>query len=457
MKRSQKMREDRAAAIKANKDMLAKADAEGREMTAEETASFQGNLKKAEAIRANIMDMEQQEANESEAPVLTPRVVTPTLQPAIVNSGDAPANTPRVYGRLRHVADAKVAHRLGVFLCAVAGMPWAKRKAKDLWAPEAIQQEDVNVNGGYLVPEEFENLMIDLRERYGVFRRNTKVVPMASDVKTLPRRATGLTAYWVGETTAITESTKTWNTVKLVAKKLAALARSTNELLEDSVVNIGDDLAGEVAYAFAQAEDQAGFNGDGTSTYGGITGARAKLLGLDATIANIAGLFVGTGNQYSELILNDFINTMALLPQYADTPDCKWYMHKSFYESVAKRLVYAAGGVTATEINDGVRRQTLLGYPVEFAQVLPKTEANSQVCALFGSLPLASKLGDRRSTTLAMTQEGSVGGVSTFETDETAWRGTERLDIVVHDVGNASATAASRQAGPVVGLITAAS
>jgi hypothetical protein len=36
-------------------------------------------------------------------------------------------------------------------------------------------------------------------------------------------------------------------------------------------------------------------------------------------------------------------------------------------------------------------------------------------------------------------------------------RGTQRYDINVHDVGNASATASLRQPGPIVGLITAAS
>jgi HK97 family phage major capsid protein len=40
--------------------------------------------------------------------------------------------------------------------------------------------EGVNEAGGFLVPEEFGNDLIDLREIYGVFRRNAKMVPMAS-------------------------------------------------------------------------------------------------------------------------------------------------------------------------------------------------------------------------------------------------------------------------------------
>jgi HK97 family phage major capsid protein len=43
--------------------------------------------------------------------------------------------------------------------------------------------EGVNESGGFLVPEEFGNDLIDLREIYGVFRRNAKMVPMSSDTR----------------------------------------------------------------------------------------------------------------------------------------------------------------------------------------------------------------------------------------------------------------------------------
>jgi hypothetical protein len=44
-----------------------------------------------------------------------------------------------------------------------------------------------------------------------------------------------------------------------------------------------------------------------------------------------------------------------------------------------------------------------------------------------------------------------------FESDLERDQGTERFDINVHDVGNQSATAALRKAGPVIALLTAAS
>lgn len=115
------------------------------------------------------------------------------------------------------------------------------------------------------------------------------------------------------------------------------------------------------------------------------------------------------------------------------------------------KLALAAGGVTKEEIVNGQRTPTFLGYPVAVTQVMPKVEANSQVCAVLGDLALAASLGSRRDVSIAMSEH------SRFGYDQIEFRGTQRFDINVHSVGNASATAGSRVAGPIVGLITAAS
>jgi HK97 family phage major capsid protein len=78
-------------------------------------------------------------------------------------------------------------------------------------------------------------------------------------------------------------------------------------------------------------------------------------------------------------------------------------------------------------------------------------EANSQVCAILGDLNLGVTIGDRRLITVAQSDQYK------FDTDQLAVKVTQRIDINVHDAGNADATAANRVAGPYVGLITAAS
>jgi len=316
------------------------------------------------------------------------------------------------------------------------------------------QQEGVNEKGGFLVPAEFGNDLIDLREEFGVVRRLFKVVPMASDTRSDPRRVGGLTAYFVGESDSGTISDKLWDRVTLTARKLMCMSRLSTELQEDATVSLGDDLAGEMSYAFANKEDDCGINGDGTSPYGGITGLRPAIKNLSGTIANIAGLVVATGSGYASsygaIVLRDLNKVKGKLPQYALRRGPRWIMHQSFWSETVEGLALAAGGNTAIEIANGMPPR-LFGYPVEISQVMPSVPAISQVVALFGVPALAASFGDRRQTTIALSEH------SRFANDEIEIRGTERFDIVVHDVGNASATAALRVPGPVVGLITAAS
>ena len=323
--------------------------------------------------------------------------------------------------------------------------------------------ENLNSDSAVLVPDEFGMDIIDLREKYGVFRANAKIVPMTSDRRTDPRRRNGVATYFVNEGAAGTQVDKTWDNVGLTAKKLMCLTTYSTEIAEDAMISIGDDLAEEFAYAMALKEDQCGFIGDATSTYGGIQGATTKLRAVSATVANILGLVVASGtgyaSSYASITLADFNKVVGTLPEYAELrdPNCAWYVSKYFWGSVMQRLATAAGGNKVMDIIDGARIKSFLGYPVIISQVMPKTPAINQIVALFGSLKLSSSFGTRREIGISISN--SAG--SSFQQDQLMMRATERFDINVHDVGDSTTNIASSQAGavagPIVGLITAAS
>lgn len=351
------------------------------------------------------------------------------------------------------------AYRFGMFGLALLSIQipgrFRNRKAEAFWEKEWAAATTSNDASGtqYLIPEEFSSDIIDLREQYGVARRMLRVVPMASDTKKVPRRQGGLTAYFPGEGGAGTESNKVWDQVELVAKKPMVLSRLSNEVNADAAINFGDDLAGEISYAFAHLEDQMAFIGDGTSTYGRVIGASTKLQDVDGAGTDSFGLATGSGNAYSELVLGDFHSVVGKLPQFADTDNAAWVCHRTFFYTVMQKLELASGGVTAMEVSQGDRRPRplFLGYPVNFSQVMPSAEANSQVCAMLGDFAMGAILGDRGGEEIAFSQEASINGQSLWERDEIGIRGTERIDINVHDVGTSSV------AGPIVGLQTAAS
>ncbi len=342
---------------------------------------------------------------------------------------------------------------------------------------QAAQIEGSDIAGGALVVPEFDKNVINLREAFGTWRRNIGTIrTMMSEIKRVPRRVSGLQMYLVGESAKITTSSKKWDQVVLQALTCGAIALSSMQLNEDAAIDLGTDLMSELAYAAALTEDQAGWNGDGTTggttEYLGMMGVRYKLKNLSATISKIYGLTVGSGSghttDYTGLVLTDFEAVVANLPQFADSPNCKWYCHRAFYWNVMVKLALAAGGTQGLQIlgGDGIKRYTFLGYPVEFVQVFDKTAAASQVCALFGDLTMAAKMGERKGLEFAVSQDATILDGSTtinlWQQLMMAWRMIERIAINVHDVGTNSDIVATPPAdipgaGPIVGLITAAS
>lgn len=313
--------------------------------------------------------------------------------------------------------------------------------------------------GGATVPDDFVAQLIDLKEIYGVIRGLLGTFPMSRDVVILPRRTGGVTIYAPGEATAITESNPTVDNVQLTAFKMGAYTEVSNELLNDSAINFGDFVAREMAYAMAKSEDEVATIGDATSTYFHQTGMTTKIKALSGTIANIAGLIVGTGNAYSELVTSDFIKVIARAPAYVDREaNVGWLCHRRFFYEVMVNLAVgtvgtaAPGGTSGMEIINGIPRPMFMGYPVFFSQAMPRVEGNSQVCCLFGAFRLGAKLGEVRGGMSIASSEHFK-----FSSDVMAFRATQRIAFNAHDMGNASSTEASRIPGPIVGLITAAS
>jgi HK97 family phage major capsid protein len=437
-----------AAKRKAERDAIA---------TAAQAAAVQAAPQRQTSATAGTPDPEHPENANDEAPAVFNRI------PA-VHTGRAsiiPKNIRRT-GRLRAFrgnvngfsADER-AYRFGMWALARISQNMPGRysfKQAIAWVDKNIAAVGGNdVSGNYnLIPEEFGTDIIDLREKYGKARKLLRVLPMTSDTRTDPRRQGGLTAYFVSEGGAGTESSKVWDNVRLTAKEVMVLSRYTNQLNADAVINIGDDLAYEISYAYANKEDDCAFNGTGASTYGAIQGVRAKLADCDGAGTASAGLTTMTSNAWTSATLKDFQLLVGKLPEYADTEEACWVCHRAFYYGVMQVLELAAGGVTAAEVQTGDRRPRplFLGYPVEFSQVWPSTNAATQVSVALGDFSLGARFGDRQLDEIAFSEHASIGGENVFERNQVAIRGIERFDINVHDVGTASTP------GPIVGMTT---
>jgi len=339
-----------------------------------------------------------------------------------------------VYGRARYLKSAEEAYNFGRWAMACMG----SQKSAQFCADKGIRitkghVEGINTAGGFLVPDVLEPSLINLRDSFGVARQQCRIVPMGSDVLRMPRRTGTVSAYFVGEAAAGTESEQAFDQVALVAKKLMVLTTISSELNEDNIVALGDNLAQEIAYAMAKKEDECLFEGDGTSTYGGIVGCKAACAHAGATSdAGVTAL--------SSVTLGSLRAVVGKLAQWADGPNAKWYVRRSVWNSVFLRLAEGANGAMLGEIMDASTQQLkFYGYDVVLSEAIAApSDADGQTYAYFGDMSLAAYLGDRR----GLTVEFSNAALNAFEQDEIAARGTERFDLNVANVGSGSVSGA---------------
>ncbi len=428
-------------------DMLSKLKAERGLLADKLQLLVEGDEKDFDATKVEEIEGKIKTLNQRIDSIERSRALQSGLATPVKGQGLVPAPEMQFvrYGKLSNAfqgreGEAK-AYRVGQFCRAALfgredAVDWCKTNGISL---QKAQGEGVNSAGGVLVPEEMMASIIILRETYGVFRRECRVVPMARDTLNWPRRTGGLTAYFVGESQTITDSSATFDNVNLTAKKLAALTKLSTEIAEDAIINIADYIVNEVAYAFAKKEDDCGMNGDGTSSYGGIRGLTT--LAIDGS--HNAGKYTAASghNTFATLDATDITGMMALLPQYA-LPNAKFYISQTGFAALFERLIATLGG-NRIDIIDGSVNYRYLGFPVVISQQLPliTTTLTGKAMLFFGDLTLAAAMGERRGVTIRRLDERFA------DSDQIGIMGTERFDINVHDMGD------NTTAGPLVSMV----
>ena len=298
-----------------------------------------------------------------------------------------------------------------------------------------------NQSGGFFVPTVIETTIIELTLAYGVLRRLAEVVPMSSDSQTTPRWSAAMKAYWIGRGNKPTSSDPAWNVVQLIARDLGAMTKIGRQLSEDSLIDLGEKVTANIARAFVLAEDDAGFNGDGTSTYGGISGLLTAL----ALAANAACVITATGSATVPALTNaNFLKVAGSAPHYPGA-NWAWLCHKQVWSQSMAALQLAGGGNRVDEIAGG-GRMAYLGYLVEFVNVMPSAPTTGQLAVLFADLSMAVKLGDRRGRTVQTGYENDD-----FTRQLMTILGTQRVDVNVHTVVDPLGDA-NTVGGPVMAL-----
>jgi len=273
--------------------------------------------------------------------------------------------------------------------------------------------------GGYLVPDEFRTEVIRVANEYGVVRREANVFGFGGDSLYLNAENAVPTVAWTDEAAQIAESTGSFTQPSISIKKLAAISAMSNELFADSKVDIVSLIATQVGEGMAEKEDLAGFVGDGTSTYGSITGLTN--LSISSTTHTLAGTSI------NNIKADDLLDVQyKLAAKYRR--GAIYVMHPTIF-SIVRKVKDSSGAYVVSMPTDANQNPTIWGYRVVESEAMPSTDASGSVFIGFTNVRRHLYVADRQAMELSIGREGVVGSSNLFEKDMSAVRLTERLGM----------------------------
>lgn len=117
--------------------------------------------------------------------------------------------------------------------------------------------------GGSLVPDEYEQQLIQALEEANVLRSLCNVINTSHGDRKIPVVASHGSAAWMDEESALQESDDTFTQVSLSAYKLGTMLKVSDELLHDSFFDLEAYVAEEFARRIGAAEEEAFLLGNG--------------------------------------------------------------------------------------------------------------------------------------------------------------------------------------------------
>jgi HK97 family phage major capsid protein len=265
----------------------------------------------------------------------------------------------------------------------------------DLEVKAALTTES-NPDGGWFVPEEMDSMVDQVLKEVSPMRQiaTVRTVGTGTYKKLVNLHGTG--SGWVGETESRPETTgPTLSELEFPVMEIYAMPKASQELLDDSRVDIGGWLAGEVELEFAFQEGNAFVVGDGNKKprgflgYTNIADASYEWGKIGYVVTGASGAFLTTaeGDDYDNLV--DL--QMALKSAYRG--GARWVMNRSTQGAVRK-IKDGDGNPTWIPTMMPGQPATLLGDPVTELPDMPDIAANSLSIA-YGDFRRAYLIVDR--------------------------------------------------------------
>jgi len=281
---------------------------------------------------------------------------------------------------------------------------------------KATMNETTGSQGAYLVPDEFQWDIIRLAENQSYALQLATILTMNSDQLYVPAELTRPTMAWKGESVQMSQADATLAQVNLQAKKLTGYTAVTNELLQDSAIDVVGLITKQMAYGTAMELDNQMINGTGDPVSGLGTSAVTNIVNtatgaMSAITASDLSLLI------SKLAQGDLVNARMLVGRLA------LHYIRSLKDTNGQPI-FANPGMNVPG--------TIYGFPYALTENIANTDGNAKLMGVFG---------DFKKFIIARRQGSMVlesNPYSRFDYNETQFRMVTRWAMAI---GRASAFA----------------
>ena len=254
---------------------------------------------------------------------------------------------------------------------------------------QASLNKGASDQGGYTVPIEWDRTFTDKLIIVSPMRDLCSVQSVSGAGYSKLINLRGTTSGWVGETAARPETnTPTFATQTYGWGELYANPSATQQMLDDSELNLENWLAGEVETEFSYQENKAFVSGDGTNKPRGLLTYAAGGTNLHP----LGGIAITPSGAVGGITSDAIMNLVYALPS-AFTNAARFAMNRNT-QLVARKLKDGQGNYLWQPSLVAGQPATLAGYNLSEIPDMPDVATNALSIA-FGDFKRAYKILDR--------------------------------------------------------------
>ena len=247
-------------------------------------------------------------------------------------------------------------------------------------SPVEMRVLSEGTGGTVLAPITYDQSMAAKLQTLATVRNLSRKVDIGSFSREFVYENGTATAYWPGESTAPTEATPTYTNITLTPKRLSAIVRVSNELIEDSGVRGGPTVMSMVQEQFARVLAQTEEASLLPQT--NVSGAPTSLFLTSSLPTSAASASAITTDQVIDFVYK-------LPRQYRSHPSCAIVTSDSTL--AALRKLAAAGGTTNYFWQNGYQNvgagaagepDRIMGIPVYVSAAVPAIATGNYIAMI---------------------------------------------------------------------------